>query len=125
MDPCFYYIVMPKYSGGDLVECLSAYTEEKGLLPENVFIRIFEQMVAAVEFVHSRKVVHRDIKPDNYLASNSDICDPENRVVLTDFGLSTAFHEGMPLLDEQSGTPIFWCPEMLGDTCEYGFGCDI
>merc|ERR1719160_545700 len=70
MDACFYYIVMPKYSGGDLIESLTAYMEERGHLPERVFIRCFEQMAAAGEFVHGRKVVHRDIKPDNFLTSD-------------------------------------------------------
>jgi len=50
---------------------------------------------------------------------------PENRVVLTDFGLAVVLKDNMPPLTDLSGTPMFWCPEMLGKNCSYGFGCDI
>jgi serine/threonine protein kinase len=124
-DSCFYYIVMPKYSGGDLIESLTAHIEEHGLLSERIFVRCFEQMCAAVEFVHGKSVVHRDIKPDNFLTSRFDITDPKNEVVLTDFGLSVVLKEGQPDLTDQSGTEMFWCPEMLGSDCKYRFGCDV
>lgn len=124
MDNCFYYMVMPKYTGGDLIESLSVYMEERGLLPEKLFMHCFEQMSASLDFVHSKKVVHRDIKPENFLTSHQDLADPENRVVLTDFGLSVVLKDGMPLLDDCSGTTMFWSPEMHKQL-PFGFGCDV
>jgi serine/threonine-protein kinase len=41
-----------------------------------------EQMVSAVAFAHDNKILHRDIKPDNF------ILFPNNRLRLTDFGLA-------------------------------------
>jgi len=125
MDACFYYIVMPKYSGGDLIESLSVYMEDHGLLPELTFARCFEQMTSSIDFVHSKNVVHRDIKPENFLTSMPDIGNPGNRVVLTDFGLSVVMKKDTPCLEELIGTPMFWCPEMLGKQCRYSYGCDI
>ncbi len=40
------------------------------------------QMVSAVAFAHGNQVLHRDIKPDNF------ILFPDNRLRLTDFGLA-------------------------------------
>jgi serine/threonine protein kinase len=38
-------------------------------------------MVEVVRLLHSKKTVHRDIKPDNFLLKN-------NRILLADFGLA-------------------------------------
>lgn len=45
-------------------------------------VQLAEQMVAAVAFAHGNKVLHRDIKPDNF------ILFPDNQLRLTDFGLA-------------------------------------
>ena len=71
---------------------LGAYIKEKHHLTEDDAIRIFKQIHDAVRYIHSRNVVHRDIKPNNILFLDEK---HENIIViysfnfkLIDFGIS-------------------------------------
>ncbi|XP_074287041.1 CBL-interacting serine/threonine-protein kinase 25-like [Silene latifolia] len=74
------YLVMEYVGGGDL------YTKvlHGGKLEENLARKLFQQLITAVEFCHSRGVCHRDLKLENILLDSSG----EN-LKLADFGLAT------------------------------------
>eukprot|EP00971_Amphidinium_carterae_P063265 1251854-Amphidinium_carterae.1 len=55
--------------------------------------KLFAQMAMAMEGLHNVKVVHRDIKPDNFLVNSG--C----QLKLGDFGLSTIIQDGQPLTE--------------------------
>lgn len=47
--------------------------------------RYFNQILAGVEYLHSRGVAHRDLKPENILL------DERDNIKISDFGMATVF----------------------------------
>ncbi|XP_030541138.1 probable serine/threonine protein kinase IREH1 [Rhodamnia argentea] len=72
------YLVMEYLNGGDLYSLL----RNLGCLDEEVARVYIAEVVLALEYLHSLRVVHRDLKPDNLLIAH------DGHIKLTDFGLS-------------------------------------
>ncbi len=79
------YLVMKYYEGsvelGDY--CARQYG---GKLPWRRTIKLFLPVLAGLEKVHDKDLMHRDIKPGNLL----HLPDPEDKLILIDFGLARA-----------------------------------
>lgn len=76
------YYVMEYLDG----ESLRAYVKRKGKLTEEETVDIMTPIVDAVNYLHSDRMTHLDIKPDNIMLVSDD--DGWMRPVLIDFGLS-------------------------------------
>ncbi|RDX66265.1 putative serine/threonine protein kinase IREH1, partial [Mucuna pruriens] len=72
------YLVMEYLNGGDLYSLL----RNLGCIDEEVARVYIAEVVLALEYLHSLRVVHRDLKPDNLLIAH------DGHIKLTDFGLS-------------------------------------
>ena len=68
------YIVTEYCNGGDLNKCLKKYIEiNKRPFSEELVQYIMKQIISGLDFLHSRKIIHRDLKLDNILICfNSD-----------------------------------------------------
>lgn len=76
-------------------------------------------MLEALQHCHERWVVHRDIKPNNFLVSSDGV------LKLTDFGLSRIYGSPEKRFTNQVFARWYRAPELLyGSTC-YGPGVDI
>ncbi|XP_061432783.1 serine/threonine-protein kinase SIK3-like [Lethenteron reissneri] len=96
------YLVTEYASGGEIFDHLVAH----GRMAEKDARRKFKQIVAAVNFCHSRRVVHRDLKAENLLL------DHNLNIKIADFGFSNRFTPGQ-LLKTWCGSPPYAAPELF------------
>ncbi|WWD22215.1 hypothetical protein CI109_106706 [Kwoniella shandongensis] len=115
--PTKFYVTFPILTGGELLERLNT----RGRFTEDATKKVVKTILEILAFIHSHGIIHRDIKPDNFLyrTPKSEIDD----IVLIDFGISK-------ILDSQSdedpknqfeagGTPGYAAPEVF---CGTGYG---
>ena len=69
-------------------------------------LRVGEQVLAALEYAHERKIMHRDVKPANMMRTKRGL------VKLMDFGLAKSTESRNTTII--SGTPAFMAPEQMG-----------
>jgi calcium-dependent protein kinase len=111
------YILQELCHGGDLFDRLDEqpdfhYTEAQ-------CARLVKQMVSAVRYLHSKGIIHRDLKLENFLFSSQE---PDSELKMIDFGLSKHFELGQSLHDKV-GTPYTVAPEIIQGA--YDEKCDV
>jgi len=106
------FLQMELCHGGDL---LNRIRDDQGLSEHNA--RIFSrQMLSALQYCHARGIVHRDVKPDNFLLETEH---PDCLVLkLADFGIATSLRAtgANDSWDEPRGTLPYMAPELLRHT---------
>ncbi|KAK4754887.1 hypothetical protein SAY87_008644 [Trapa incisa] len=108
------YIVMDYVSGRQLLDRLS-YVKR---LKESEARKLFQQLIDAVNYCHSRGVYHRDLKPENLLL------DSKGNLKMSDFGLSALQKRG-EMLFTACGSPCYVAPELLTSKGYDGAATDI
>ncbi|HVO41534.1 MAG TPA: protein kinase [Aggregatilineales bacterium] len=98
-----YYMAMGFVEGEDLRQILKRYGERHEFLPMSDVINVVKGIASALDYAHSRGVIHRDVKPSNIML------DTEDRPILTDFGLALNADEGT--LGDTFGSAHYIAPE--------------
>lgn len=101
------YLVQELCVGGDLFDRLDIQPDFH--YSEAQCAKLVKQMLSAVRYLHSKDVIHRDLKLENFLFSSAD---NDSELMMIDFGLSKHFDLG-EVQTEQVGTPYTCAPEIL------------
>ena len=109
------YTVMEFVNG----ETLKERVQRTGAMEEKEALLLINQLLDAVEAVHAKGMLHRDIKPDNVLIN------PEGQVVLIDFGSAREFAEGKTTHQTAMITPGYAPPEQYSERAKRGPFTDI
>ena len=128
--PIYHVLVLEYVPGGELWNLIN---ESKARVSESMVKHIFKQVLDAVEYLHSKNIVHRDLKLENMLlvsypsemmpssptpeevASNIPVpsTDPTVEIKLTDFGLARFIDPTDPVLTTRCGSEEYAAPELL------------
>lgn len=84
-----YLFVMELCAGGDLL----SYVRKRRKLNENVARYLFKQIIEGIGYIHSKNIVHRDIKLDNILLDN------KGHIKIADLGVGKYAKPGTVLFD--------------------------
>ena len=114
-----YYIITEYYNGGGLTECLRKHKMIKGRpFSEEIVQHLMKQIVDALIYLHSKGLVHRDLKLDNLLVNFESEEDKRNlnmlkaEVKIIDFGFAT-YLDNEGLRYSILGSPINMDPVLL------------
>ena len=90
-----------------------------GPLPPQLVKSYLYQILLAIKFCHSRRILHRDLKPQNLLI------DKDGVIKLGDFGLARAFGIPIKTLTHEILTLWYRAPEILLGQREYSTPVDM
>lgn len=91
-------------------ESLAALLERtpNNILPLDVVVRIFTDVLSALDYAHRNGILHRDVKPSNILL------DAQQHAYLLDFGIALAVGEARRTrAGGRVGTPEYMSPEQI------------
>lgn len=106
------HLVLEMCQGGELYALLVKKIKEDDGLDESVSQIFFRQMLQAVGYLHARRIVHRDVKPENFLVSGSSDRLEDVVLKLCDFGTATVLTDQRPRSLVNIGTLSYTAPEV-------------
>ncbi|XP_011612536.1 serine/threonine-protein kinase Nek4 [Takifugu rubripes] len=106
-EDCQLYIVMGFCEGGDVYHRLK---QQKGeLLPERQVVEWFVQIAMALEYLHGRNILHRDLKTQNIFLTKLNI------IKVGDLGIARVLENQNDMASTLIGTPYYMSPELFSN----------
>ena len=84
------------------------------MFPNDVALFYVTELVLALEYLHSKSIAYRDLKPENLLIAS------DGHIKITDFGFAKKIQDRTFTL---CGTPEYLAPEIIM-SCGYNHGVD-
>ncbi|XP_036049416.1 serine/threonine-protein kinase Nek11 [Onychomys torridus] len=101
------FCIITEYcEGRDLDDKIQEYKEAGKIFPENQIVEWFIQLLLGVDYMHERRILHRDLKSKNIFLKN-------NQLKIGDFGVSRLLMGSCELATTLAGTPYYMSPEAL------------
>ena len=110
-DDKYIFIIMEYINGGNLF----SFVKKRRKLSEKISKFLFRQIIEGIQHIHSKKIVHRDIKLENILI------DLNNKIKICDFGIGIMLNSDDELIREQCGTPMYMAPEIILNSKKNGY----
>ena len=110
-DDKFILIIMEYINGGNLF----SFVKKRRKLSEKISKFLFRQIILGIQHIHSKKIVHRDIKLENILI------DLNNKIKICDFGIGIMLESEDELIHDQCGTPMYMAPEIILNSKKGGY----
>nr|XP_019581523.1 PREDICTED: serine/threonine-protein kinase Nek11 isoform X2 [Rhinolophus sinicus] len=101
------FCIITEYcEGRDLDYRIQEYKEARKTFLESQIIEWFIQLLLGVDYMHERRILHRDLKSKNVFLKN-------NQLKIGDFGVSRLLMGTCDLATTLTGTPHYMSPEAL------------
>ncbi|XP_060541871.1 serine/threonine-protein kinase Nek11-like [Pantherophis guttatus] len=101
------FCIITEYcEGQDLDFKIQEYKRSGKVFPESQIVKWFIQLLLGVNYLHERRILHRDLKAKNIFLKN-------NLVKIGDFGVSRLLMGSCDLATTFIGTPFYMSPEAL------------
>lgn len=95
------FLVLDYYKNGDFAKFLNNRSLKEKFAKNYMF-----QLRDGLQYLFSKNVIHRDLKPQNILL------DDNNNLIITDFGLAKHFKSN-EMLETVCGSPLYMAPEII------------
>ncbi|CAN1280010.1 Serine/threonine-protein kinase STY13 [Linum perenne] len=109
-------VVVEYLPGGTLKQYLIRNRRKK--LPYKVVIQIALDLSRGLSYLHSKRIVHRDVKTENMLLDN------ERNLKIADFGVARVEAQNLSDMTGETGTLGYMAPEVI-DGKPYNRRCDV
>eukprot|EP00741_Cyanophora_paradoxa_P022086 tig00021434_g21321.t1 len=101
------YIVMEYAEGGDLQQSLNRQLASQRIFDERDLWRYLFELCSAVQHLHMKNIVHRDLKSLNVFLTK------DNHVKVGDLGVSRLLNSIEAQMETRVGTPLYLSPEVI------------
>lgn len=113
-------LIMQYCDGGDLRHVIREQAVGGRYFPESVIMTWLTQVASGLRYIHSKKIIHRDLKTSNIFLKGP----PPFECLIGDFGISRVLESTLGTAHTVIGTPYYLSPEVCKKE-PYSFESDM